>query len=256
MRSGRSKIGAGPIGVLERWWSSIRPAIRTAFPAFVVDYDHGKREATVQPSIKRRFSDGRPLEDAPPISKRPVVQVARGAGWIITHGLQAGDQVLVLAADRALDTWTQSDGKKTVAPEHRRYHNASDSIVLPGVSTPSSAPTEGAADELYLGREDGSTSIRLGKDGTIEVRNVHATITLEPAGAVVITPGPGTTTKLGGPASARKLAMNVEVLGSLQALAAILEAAPEFTQPTSAAISGWKGGLVAALSGSPNGRDT
>lgn len=256
MKSGRSRIGAGPVGVIERWWQAIRPRVRTVFPAFVTAYDHKRREATVQPAIKRRYSDGRPLEDASPIARRPVVQVARGAGWVITHGLEAGDQVLVLVADRALDTWSQSSGKTTVAPELRRYHDASDAVVLPGLTTSASAPTEGAADELFLGREDGSTSVRLTKAGVVEVRNVHATITLEVDGSITLAPGPGVTTKLGGGESFRKLAMNAEVLAALQGLGSILQAAPEITPPTADAVKAWQAGLAAAMAGSPTARDS
>lgn len=243
--------------LISTWWERRgRPAVRTAFPAFVTGYDHKRREATVQPTIKRRISDGRPVKDAPPLQGRPVVQVARGGGWLISHGLQKGDQVLVICADRALDTWQPSKGDETVTPDAMRYHDVSDSVILPGLSARKAAPAEGAADELYLGREDGSTSIRLAPGGAVTVTNKYGTIEIDAAGGITLSPGPGQNTKLGGDGSNRRFAMNAELLKALAGLVGVFEVAPEITKPTADALKGWLQGLAGILIGSPNGRDT
>lgn len=187
--------------VLDGWWASVRPSVRTVFPAFVTGYDHATKLARVQPSIRKRYSDGRPLAPAAPLSERPVVQVARGGGWVITHELVPGDQVLCLAADRALDAWAGSDGT-LVDPKSRRYHSAMDAIVLPGLA-PAGAQTSVAPEgALYIGREDGRVSLTLHKDGSATLRagpeETAATIEVTPEGAVRVVPAPGQRVELGG----------------------------------------------------------
>ncbi len=186
---------------LDTWWATKQPELRTVFPAFVLSYDHAAKKATVQPSIRLRYSDGRPNEAHAPLSQRPVVQVARGAGWVITHELAAGDQVLCLASDRALDAWEGSDGQ-LVDPRMRRWHAAMDAVVLGGLA-PAGAQTPVAdPGELYVGREDGQVAIRLGIDGTARIvagpKGAGATIEVKPDGAVVVTPAPGKRVELGG----------------------------------------------------------
>lgn len=187
---------------LEAWWSRRRTEIRTAFPAFVVEYDHTSRAATVQPSIRLRYSDGRKNEAHAPLSERPVVQVARGAGWVITHGLAPGDQVLCVAADRALDAWSAGKEGGLVDPRMRRYHAAMDAVVLGGLAPPSAPPPPGDPGELYLGREDGQVTIRLGSDGSARIAagplGAGATVEITPEGKVVVTPAPGQRVELGG----------------------------------------------------------
>lgn len=187
---------------LDAWWARRRPELRTAFPAFVLAYDHAAKTATVQPSLRLRYSDGRPNEAHAPLSQRPVVQVARGAGWVITHELAPGDQVLCLAADRALDAWEGSDGQ-LVDPRMRRYHAAMDAVVLGGLA-PAGAQTQVATDpgELYVGREDGQVAIRLGSDGRARIlagpEGAGATIEITPEGKITIIPTAGQRVELGG----------------------------------------------------------
>lgn len=253
------RIGTKLLHVLDEWWQTrIRPAIRTAGPAFVTKYDHATRTATVQPTIKQRWSDGRPLNDGPPLSGRPVVQVTRGGGWVITHGLEAGDQVLTIACDRALDSWQPSPGDKTVAPQLRRYHDLSDTVVIPGLAAAGGTPTVGGAGELYLGDDEGLVSIRLGADGSI-----------------TLTPRAGATIKIGGDAAVEPLALHAEVmsilgdiLGVLTALQAKYAALALVSWPVDGAAlqTLWAGGIttlitsitnkLATAAGSATGRST
>lgn len=196
------RLGTKLKDLLDEWWQTrVRPTIRTALPAFVTGYDHTSRTATVQPTIKQRWSDGRPLNDAPPLSGRPVVQVTRGGGWVITHGLEEGDQVLVIACDRALDSWQPSPGDETVAPSLRRYHDLSDTVVVPGLAAAGGTPTVGEAGELYLGADDGKVKIRLGADGSIAVEGAKGSVVIGAAGGIVVTPGAGAKVQLGGVAA-------------------------------------------------------
>lgn len=185
---------------LDTWWSAKQPELRTVFPAFVLGYDHASKRATVQPSIKLRYSDGRPNEPHAPLSQRPVVQVARGAGWVITHELAAGDQVLCLASDRALDAWEGSDGG-LVDPRMRRWHSAMDTVVLGGLAPEGAQTTVAEPGELYVGREDGQVAIRLGADGSARLvagpKGAGATIEVKPDGTVVVTAAPGKRVELG-----------------------------------------------------------
>lgn len=193
--------GQGLELALDAWWARKRPELRTAFPAFVTGYDHAAKVATVQPSIRLRYSDGRPNEAHAPLSQRPVVQVARGAGWLITHELAEGDQVLCLAADRALDAWEGSDGG-LVDPRMRRYHQAMDAVVIGGLAPAGAQTTVGDPGELFIGREDGQVSIRLKNDGrallTAGPKDTPATIEIKPDGTIVITPAPARRVEIGG----------------------------------------------------------
>lgn len=209
-----AKIGTNLLRLLETWWETRRPTIRTAFPAFVAAYDHARRLATVQPTIRVRYSDGRPLADAAPLADRPVVQVTRGAGWIVTHELAKGDQVLCITCDRALDTWQPSPGAAPVDPAMRRYHASMDSVVLPGLSADGAVPKVGGAGELYLGREDGSVRLRLAKEGTIALETTAASITIKPSGDIVLTPGPAGVVKLGGEAAALAVARTTDAVAA------------------------------------------
>lgn len=193
--------GQGLELALDAWWARKRPELRTAFPAFVTGYDHAAKVATVQPSIRLRYSDGRPNEAHAPLSERPVVQVARGAGWLITHELAEGDQVLCLAADRALDSWEGSDGG-LVDPRMRRYHQAMDAVVLGGLAPAGAQTLVGDPGELFVGREDGQVSIRLRNDGrallTAGPKDDAATIEIKPDGTIVITPAVTRRVEIGG----------------------------------------------------------
>lgn len=159
------------------WAEVIRRAIRaamlelnTGLPARVVEYDPDTQSATVQPLFKRAFLDQDENENvvkAPSIQSVPVI-FPGGGGWCIRWRLAPGDVVFLQFSQRSMDKLKQAPSGQEVDPVESRHHDLSDAVALATFRTPQGAlPDPG--EDLVLGREDGSSEIRLKPDGVIEL---------------------------------------------------------------------------------------
>jgi len=115
--------------VLQQLKEEIFSTLRVCMPAEVISFDGTKRTATVKILAKRTLENGtyaeyKPLHDCP-------VMTPAGGGAFIQFPIAAGDQGMLIFADRNIGTWLQNGA---VAPlQDLRAHNLSDGIFVPGL---------------------------------------------------------------------------------------------------------------------------
>ncbi|WP_347004163.1 Gp138 family membrane-puncturing spike protein [Enterobacter roggenkampii] len=86
--------------------------LRVAMPGIIQSFDADAVTAVVQPAIRcvETDNDGnRTTRDYPLLTDVPVV-FPRGGGCTLTFPVNAGDECLVIFADRCIDFWWQSGG--------------------------------------------------------------------------------------------------------------------------------------------------
>lgn len=144
--------------------------LHTGLPAKVLSYDPASQSAKVQPVLQRAFEfpDGSvKVVDCPELNRVPVV-FPGGNGWAIRFRLKPDDEVFLAFAERSLDRWKDSPAGAMVDPLESRKHDLTDAIAIPSLRRRAAAMPD-PGDDLVIGREDGSTEIRLKPDGTIEL---------------------------------------------------------------------------------------
>lgn len=143
--------------------------VHTTLPAIVISFDADERTVTAQPTIQRVFSEGEGLSGAhnlPPCVDVPVV-FPMGGGYELTFPVSAGDECLLIFAERCIDGWFTT-GQPTPPQDYRR-HDLSDAFAIVGVrslSKQQSAWTGGA--ELHGNGNYvrlGANSVELGVGG-------------------------------------------------------------------------------------------
>lgn len=144
--------------------------LQTAMPAQIISYDFKTQKAAVQPTINRRYADGR-VEPYPVINNVPVI-FPRSGGASMTFPVTRGDTVLLVFSSRSIDTWTSRGGK--VDQDDRRMHDINDAIAIPGLipfSAGSKAKNNSDVLLTYAGSE-----VTLKQDGKAEIKSAHVTI--------------------------------------------------------------------------------
>ncbi len=111
-----------------------RLELNTCMPAVIISYDPSTKTCEVTPSFSRRFIDPTlgdegvvPRMD---ISGVPVVFPQSSSGGV-TFPLSKGDPVMLLFAQRDIDTWIEKGGED--APASARLHDITDAIAIPGL---------------------------------------------------------------------------------------------------------------------------
>lgn len=151
--------------VLEQAMRNRMAELQTCMPGVIVSYNFKKQMAVVQPSISRRYADGR-VEKYPVINNVPVV-FPRSGGASITMPVKGGDTVLLLFAGRSIDTWAANGG--VVAQDDNRMHSINDAIAIPGLisfNTGSKAKNNTDVLVTYSGAE-----IEIKQDGKIKMKS-------------------------------------------------------------------------------------
>lgn len=133
--------------------------VHTAAPGSITSYDKDKQTCSVQLAIKRVYT----LQGAmalPVLQDVPVVF----HGGALTYDIEAGDEALVVIAERCIDAWFANGGVQT--PEQKRMHDLSDGFALVG---PNSLKRLIAAigDGTELRLRNGSCRIAIRADGRI-----------------------------------------------------------------------------------------
>ena len=126
--------------------------LRVAMPALITSYDFRTQRASVQPTIRRKYADGR-IEAYPVINNVPVI-FQRSGGASLTFPVKVGDEVLLIFLDRSADTWLSQGG--TVDQDDNRMHSLNDAVAIPGLkpfSSPSAAKNNDDVLLTYAGAE-------------------------------------------------------------------------------------------------------
>ena len=148
--------------LLQSLRSEIFKALNVAKPGVITSFDPATKVAMVQILDKRILPNG--STPSYPEIECPVFTL-QGGGGAIQFPIQAGDQCLILFADRNLDNWFGNGLQNP--PRDARCHDLSDGICLVGLNPLTSAMDDYQADTarwFYGGMEiafnDGKVTIQ------------------------------------------------------------------------------------------------
>lgn len=144
---------------------TISEQIRVALPGIIQSFDPGDDDrpptCVVQPAIRyvERDNDGnKSTKDYPLLVDVPVV-FPRGGGCTLTFPVKAGDECLVIFADRCIDFWWQSGGIQE--PVDERMHDLSDAFCIVGPQSQAKKIGGISTSAVELRSDDGETKLSL-----------------------------------------------------------------------------------------------
>lgn len=106
--------------------------LHTCLPGIITAFDATLRTCSVQPGLKRLYSGDEEFTLLP-IQEDVPVYYPGSNGFYLEVELKAGDEVLCVVSERAIDDWLDQGG--TVDLSSSRRFNLSDIVVLPGLKT-------------------------------------------------------------------------------------------------------------------------
>ncbi len=137
----------------------------TALPGIVQEFFPATQTVRVKPAIRRLWIDDG-WKDLPECVDVPV-QFPRAGNFVLTFPVAAGDECLIVFAERAIDNWWHAGGVQE--PSEFRLHDLSDAFAILGfTSKPRTLNPPPAGDASELRTLDGTTVIRL-KAGAVEL---------------------------------------------------------------------------------------
>ncbi|HFU6516427.1 TPA: Gp138 family membrane-puncturing spike protein [Klebsiella pneumoniae] len=140
---------------------AIMSAMRVAMPGIIQSFDPDAVTAVVQPAIKGAEQDESGAEvsvNLPLLVDVPVV-FPRGGGCTLTFPVKAGDECLVIFADRCIDFWWQSGGIQE--PVDERMHDLSDAFCIVGPQSQAKKIGGISTSAVELRSDDGETKLSL-----------------------------------------------------------------------------------------------
>lgn len=162
--------------------------LRVAVPAIVQDFTPGPpptvsvviatRELVLSNQGGATVNIQTKSLDLPVLSDVPIV-FPRGGGFNLTFPVQAGDEVLVVFADTAIDSWFQNGGSGNSQVSQRR-HSLSDAVAILGLASAKHSPAAYSSSECQLTSDDGSVAISL-SSGTITINANNVTVNAQTA---------------------------------------------------------------------------
>lgn len=139
--------------------------IHTALPAKVVDFNPQHQTVTLAVQITQLLVEGGAVP-IPPLVDVPVA-FPRGGGFAVTFPLNAGDEGIVIFAERCIDGWWQSG--RASEPLDYRQHDLSDGMFYPSICSVPNAIAHFFTGGLSMQSLDGSTYIRI-ENGSIKIK--------------------------------------------------------------------------------------
>lgn len=141
---------------------------RTAIPGVIQTYNLATQRATIQAGVQIQLLDGSTIAE-PIFADVPVAHPSAG-GYSIHYPLAAGDECLVVFAERSIDEWLARGGYDRVAQDPRRY-SASDAICIPALrSAPNALPANARpADALCIAAADGAVRMEIRASGVVTI---------------------------------------------------------------------------------------
>ncbi|MDB2181724.1 Gp138 family membrane-puncturing spike protein [Citrobacter farmeri] len=160
---------------------SIMSSLRVSMPGIVQSFDPVTVTAVVQPAIKGYEPDSNGVNQSttlPLLVDVPVV-FPRGGGCTLTFPVKAGDECLVIFADRCIDFWWQSGGVQE--PVDDRTHDLSDAFCIVGPQSLAKKIGGISTSAAQFRSDDGSTYFEI--NPTTQKIKIVA-----PGGVEVVTP--------------------------------------------------------------------
>ncbi|MXF49441.1 hypothetical protein GR294_23385 [Raoultella sp. Lac2] len=140
---------------------AIMSAMRVSIPGIIQSFDPDAVTAVVQPAIKGAEQDesGTEVSVSLPLLVDVPVVFPRGGGCTLTFPVKAGDECLVIFADRCIDFWWQSGGIQE--PVDGRMHDLSDAFCIVGPQSQAKKISGISTSAVELRSDDGSTKLSL-----------------------------------------------------------------------------------------------
>ncbi|EJH5754909.1 hypothetical protein NED27_001323 [Escherichia coli] len=140
---------------------SVMSALRVSMPGIVQSFNPDTVTVVVQPAIKGYEPDSNGINQSttlPLLVDVPVV-FPRGGGCTLTFPVKAGDECLVVFADRCIDFWWQSGGIQE--PVDERMHDLSDAFCIVGPQSQAKKIGGISTSAVELRSDDGETKLSL-----------------------------------------------------------------------------------------------
>lgn len=172
--------------LLEVLRHTISSQLRVALPGIIQSFDAETITCTVQPAIKGVISDaqGRAQSVALPLLVDVPVIFPRGGGVTLTFPVAAGDECLVVFADRCIDFWWQNGGvQEAVDP---RQHDLSDAFAFVGPQSQAKKISGISLHAAQLRSDDGAAFVEVAAGHAITV-NTPGTLKATAQGGVDVT---------------------------------------------------------------------
>ncbi|EPP7097557.1 Gp138 family membrane-puncturing spike protein [Klebsiella michiganensis] len=146
---------------------TLNEQLRVAMPGIIQSFDPDAVTAVVQPAIRyiERDNDGNKLTNDYPLLVDVPVVFPRGGGCTLTFPVKAGDECLVIFADRCIDFWWQSGGIQE--PVDERMHDLSDAFCIVGPQSQAKKISGISTTSAQLRTDDGSAFIEVSAGGDI-----------------------------------------------------------------------------------------
>ncbi|ELM3736992.1 translation initiation factor IF-2 [Edwardsiella piscicida] len=160
--------------------------IRVALPGIIQSFDPDAVTAVVQPAIRYVEIDNdssRATNPYPLLVDVPVV-FPRGGGCTLTFPVKAGDECLVIFADRCIDFWWQSGGVQE--PVDDRMHDLSDAFCLVGPQSQAQKISGISTRGAQLRTDDGAAFVEVAAGHNVTV-NTPGELTATAQGGTTIT---------------------------------------------------------------------
>ncbi|HAW2832189.1 TPA: translation initiation factor IF-2 [Escherichia coli] len=155
---------------------AVMSALRVAMPGIVQSFDPDAVTAVVQPAIRGQepSPDGGSQSTVLPLLVDVPVLFPRGGGCTLTFPVSAGDECLVVFADRCIDFWWQNGGIQE--PVDTRLHDLSDAFCIVGPQSQAEKISGISTDAVQLRTDDGTSFIELSRGGGVTITSTQVTI--------------------------------------------------------------------------------
>ncbi|MCL5500635.1 hypothetical protein M5Y49_18345 [Escherichia coli] len=134
--------------------------LKVAMPGVIESFDPDSVTASVRPAIKGY--DGGTEDDGwielPLLVDVPVI-FPRGGGCTLTFPVSAGDECLLIFADRCIDFWWQNGGVQK--PVDLRMHDLSDAFAIVGPQSQAHKISGISTSSVEIRSDDGATKLSL-----------------------------------------------------------------------------------------------
>lgn len=158
--------------------------LRVALPGIIQSFDPETVTCVVQPAIRYVETDNdgnRATNNYPLLVDVPVV-FPRGGGITLTFPVKAGDECLVIFADRCIDFWWQSGGVQE--PVDSRQHDLSDAFAIIGPQSQAKKISGISTSAAQFRSDDGGAYV--------EINPADHTVTVQTSGKLIANAQGGT----------------------------------------------------------------
>lgn len=140
---------------------AISAGMRVSIPGIIQSFDADAVTCVIQPVVKGYVptSDGAANPSNLPLLLDVPVIFPRGGGVTLTFPVKAGDECLVVFADRCIDFWHQNGGIQEAATE--RMHHLADATAQVGLQSQAQKISGISTTTAQLRTDDGAAFIEL-----------------------------------------------------------------------------------------------